>query len=265
MLLASRQNPRFKALRALADDPLRHGQALADGIHLVTACLAKGIHISQLLVSDQGSKNPEVNSLLRRAGAVDCLTLTDALFREVTGIPAPAGIAAVFEIPSPSSGPLCGDAVLLDAVQDAGNVGTILRTAAAAGIRDVCLGPGCAGAWSMKVLRAAQGAHFSLDIREQCDIAEMLARSDVRSIATVARDGVELYQLDLSGPVLWLLGNEGAGLSAPLLAAAGTRAQIPLVDGTESLNVGAAAAVCLFEARRQRQKAKRPALGGPFG
>jgi TrmH family RNA methyltransferase len=212
----------------------------------VAVCLERGVVIRQLLISESGSRNLEVGMLVARAGNVDCLRLSDALFREVTGISAPTGIAAVIEIPAPDIGSLRGDAVLLDAVQDAGNVGAILRTAAAAGIRDVLLGPGCAGAWTLRVLRAAQGAHFSLAIREQADLAD-------------------IYDVDLSAPVFWLFGNEGAGVSPGLVAAARIRATIPLAAGTESLNVAAAAAVCLFEARRQRLKGKRPALGGPPG
>jgi TrmH family RNA methyltransferase len=142
--------------------------------------------------------------------------------------------------------------LLLDAVQDAGNVGAILRTAAAAGVRNVLLGPGCAGAWTPRVLRGGQGAHFSLAIREQVDLAAALAAGSAQSVATVARGGRNLYELDLRGPIHWLVGNEGAGLSAELVAVAQLHATIPLAAGTESLNVAAATAVCLFEANRQR-------------
>jgi TrmH family RNA methyltransferase len=263
-VIASRQNSRYKALRALVEDPRRHGRALADGIHLVTVCLERKAALAQLLVSETGTRNREISALLERASGTESLTLSDALFRELTGIASPTGIAAVIEIPAPVNSPLAGDAVLLEAVQDAGNVGAILRTAAAAGIQDVLLGPGCAGAWSMRVLRAAQGAHFSLAIREQADLSAALAECSALSIATVASGGVDLYDANLAGPVLWLLGNEGAGLSAPILTAAGMRATIPLAAGTESLNVAAAAAICLFEMRRQRYKAKEPARGGLF-
>jgi TrmH family RNA methyltransferase len=105
------------------------------------------------------------------------------------------------------------------------------------------------------VLRGGQGAHFSLVIREQVDPAAALTACHVTSIATVARGGKSLYEMDLTGPILWLVGNEGAGLSAELVAAAKLRATIPLAAGTESLNVAAATAVCLFEASRQRSRA----------
>lgn len=263
LTIASRQNPRFKALCKLADDPARHELAIADGIHLVAACIERGVVIQQLLVSDSGMRNSEIGRLLAQCGSSECLNFSDALFREITGIAAPTGVAAVFAPPRPEASALHGDAVLLDGVQDAGNVGTILRSAAAAGVVDVLLGPGCAGAWTMKVLRAAQGAHFSLRIREQADLLAAVQASAVMSVATVAREGQDLYQLDLSGPVLWLFGSEGAGLSPSLRAAAGAAVTIPLAATTESLNVAATAAVCLFEACRQRRQTKRPAPGGP--
>lgn len=262
-IIASRQNPRFKALRKLAGDPARSGLAIADGIHLVAACIDCGVAVQQLLVSESGMRNIEVSGLLAQGRNAECLYFSDALFREITGIVAPTGIAAVFAPPRLEDSVLHGDAVLLEGVQDAGNVGTILRSAAAAGIVDVLLGPGCAGAWTMKVLRAAQGAHFSLRIRDQADLLAAVQSSAVRSVATVAREGQDLFQLDLSGPVLWLFGSEGAGLSPSLRAAAGAAITIPLAGATESLNVAATAAVCLFEARRQRRQTKRPATGGP--
>ncbi len=250
--IASRDNARFKALRALAADPRGHGRAMADGIHLVATCLARGVTVRQLLVSESGQHHPEVAALLRGAAGSDCLCLRDSLFRELSGVTSPIGIAAVIDIPPAPAELSPGDALLLEAVQDAGNVGAILRTAAAAGVRNVLLGPGCAGAWTARVLRGGQGAHFSLDIREQVDLPATLAGGTATTVATVAHGGKSLYELDLGGPVYWLVGNEGAGLSAELVAAAKIRATIPLAAATESLNVAAAAAICLFEACRQR-------------
>jgi TrmH family RNA methyltransferase len=253
--IVSRDNPNFKALRALGDDARRQGHALADGIHLVATCLARGVQVKQLLVSESGRQHGEIAKLLQDAAGIDCLIFSDSLFREISGVSTPTGIAAVIAIPTPRAGAEAGDALLLDAVQDAGNVGAILRTAAAAGVAEVLLGPGCAGAWTPRVLRAGQGAHFSLTIREQVDLVAALAERPATSIATVARGGASLYELDLRGRLLWLVGNEGAGLSQHLIAAADLRTTIPLAGGTESLNVAAATAVCLFEADRQRRTA----------
>jgi TrmH family RNA methyltransferase len=258
--ITSRANPSFKALRALADDPRaprREGRTLVDGIHLVATCLARGVRIRQILFSESGRQHPEIVALLDQARGIDSLLFSDALFREIVGVATPTGIAAVIEIPSAAEDAsipsFAGDMVLLDAVQDAGNVGTILRTAAAAGVREVVLGSGCAGAWTPRVLRAGQGAHFSLRIREQVDLMRMLTTYGGTSIATVVHEGENLYALDLRQPLVWLFGNEGAGLAPALIAAARHRVTIPLVATSESLNVAVAAAVCLFEAARQRK------------
>ncbi|MBY0340257.1 MAG: RNA methyltransferase, partial [Rhodocyclaceae bacterium] len=185
--------------------------------------------------------------------ATDTLCLKDSLFRELSGVATPTGIAAVIAIPQTDTRLPTDTCVMLDAVQDAGNVGSILRTAAAAGVRDIFLDTGCAGAWTPRVLRAAQGAHFSLNIREQLDLPAMLRQLPMPGVATVVDDATSLYELDLNRPVAWLLGNEGSGLSPELQALAQLRATIPLAAATESLNVAAAAAICLFEGLRQRR------------
>jgi TrmH family RNA methyltransferase len=247
-IIASRDNPTFKALRAQRDP----GRALLDGPHLLAAYLDKVGLPLRVIASESGQANAEVTALLARCEGVEAFCLRDALFRELSATEAPVGILAEIAVPAPPAGAVSGSCVVLDAVQDAGNVGTILRTAAAAGIRDVVLGPGCAGAWTAKVLRAGQGAHFDLALREHADLSGFLAAYAGTSVATVARDGEPLYALDLVGPVAWIFGNEGAGVSEISALAARRRATIPLAPGCESLNVAAAAAICLFEERRQK-------------
>jgi TrmH family RNA methyltransferase len=258
--IRSRDNPDFKVLRQLAGDPRtqrRQGRTLLDGPHLVAAYLDKVGLPERTIVSEAGLAVAEVRQLLSRLAACDVVQLKDSLFREVSGTATPVGILAVIAIPAAPLPPPDGSCVLLDAVQDAGNVGSILRSAAAAGIADVILGPGCAGAWTPRVLRAAQGAHFDLRLREQADLRALLAAHGGTSVAAVARDGESLYHLDLSGPVAWLFGNEGAGLAPDLAVMASSRAMIPMAKGSESLNVAAAAAVCLFEGVRQRASGRR--------
>jgi TrmH family RNA methyltransferase len=258
--IASRDNPTFKALRALAADPRRHGRTLLDGPHLLAAYLDKVGRPLRVVVSETGAAHGEVQGLLQRCAGVETLALRDALFRELAGTETPVGILAEIALPEIEVAAVTASCVLLDAVQDAGNVGTILRTAAAAGVRDVVLGSGCAGAWTPKVLRAGQGAHFDLVIRERVDLPAFLHDYPGTGIAAVAREGTSLYDLDLAGPVAWIFGNEGAGVSEKLCAAvsSGTAlaarhlATIPLAPGCESLNVAAAAAICLFEERRQK-------------
>lgn len=258
--ITSRDNPIVKSLRALAGDAReirRQGRTLIDGPHLVAAYRQRLGAPQMLVVNESAANHGEIQSLLADLPEVQTLALPDGLFREISGVATPVGIVAVIALPEPPRGPVEESCVVLDAVQDAGNVGTILRTAAAAGMREIVLGPGCAGVWTPRVLRAAQGAHFSLAIREQIDLAAMLKGYAGRSVATVARDGDSLYRLDLSGQVAWIFGNEGAGVSDELVALASCRATIPLATETESLNVAAAAAICLFEGVRQRVSRER--------
>lgn len=257
--ITSRDNPTVKALRALAADARelrRQGRTLIDGPHLVGAYLEQVGLPEMLVVSESAGESGEIARLLAAAEAVVRLAVPDALFRELSGVAAPVGILAVIAIPPAPVGSVRGPCVMLDAIQDAGNVGTVLRTAAAAGYREIALGGGCAGAWTPRVLRAAQGAHFGLRIHEQADLAALAQSYGGASVATVASGGTPLYELDLSGELAWIFGNEGAGIAPALAVLAGRRATIPLAQGNESLNVGAAAAICLFEGRRQ-QLAKR--------
>lgn len=254
--IASRDNPGFKELRLLAKDSReqqRQRRAVIDGVHLVEEYRTR-VGLPQLLVvSESGERHAEVQAVLAAHEGVETLRLRDSLFAEISGTPSPVGVLATIAIPDVPDEPPTGSCVMLEGIQDAGNVGTILRSAAAAGVRDVLLGEGCAGAWTMRVLRAAQGAHFGLRLREHADLVTAVGRFAGTSIATVVTGGSPLYELDLRGPVAWIFGNEGAGVSAALAAAAGRRVTIPMDSGSESLNVSAAAAICLFEAVRQRK------------
>jgi TrmH family RNA methyltransferase len=146
---------------------------------------------------------------------------------------------------------------MLESLQDPGNLGSMLRTAVAAGIRQVFLGPGCVFAWAPKVLRAGQGAHFGLSIHERAALPLLAARFPGLVVATDPHADASLYDLDLTGLVAWVFGGEGTGVSPELAARATVRARIPMPGPAESLNVAAAAAVCLFEQVRQRALAVR--------
>jgi TrmH family RNA methyltransferase len=266
-LITSRDNAAFKELRLLAHEPRqqkRQQRTLIEGIHLLAAALEHQIIPELVVLSESALQQTEIQQLLARLPDVPLLALRDALFHEVSELTTPVGLLARIAIPPEIDDLPPGDCLLLDAVQDAGNVGTLLRTAAAAGIRHILLGPGCAGAWSPRVLRAGQGAHFALEIHEAVDLAGFVESYPGAVVAGVAHAGELLYHADLSQPTAWLFGSEGRGIAPELLALTTCRVTIPLAVGSESLNVGAAAAVCLFEMRRQRMMQKVGA-GGTAG
>jgi TrmH family RNA methyltransferase len=252
----SRDNARFKALKRLATstrERRKAGLTLLDGVHLIAAYKSAGGVPEQLLISEGSYDNAEIAAIVASAPQAGVLVLGDALFNDLAQVTTPTGIMALVRAPGPAAIPTQPErCVMLDNIQDAGNVGSILRSTAAAGIRTVFLSSGCAFAWSTKVLRAGMGAHFSLDIHENIDLAACASRLRTRLICTSSHAGKSLYQIDLRGPIAWVFGNEGAGVSKALSESAAELVCIPLAGITESLNVAAAAAICLFEQVRQR-------------
>lgn len=264
--ISSRDNPFFKELVKLAGSARQRrkaGQTLLDGIHLVQACLASGSKPQHLLVIQAALQDREVVALLKKLSAVPVTQLDDTLFAELSELKTPSGILALIELPQPTASIAAARfALLLEDIQDPGNLGSMLRSAAAAGCDAVFLSKGCADAWSPKVLRAGMGGHFALSIHESMDLPAVAAAFQGELFAASLDAKTSLFDCDLRGKLAFALGNEGAGLSGGLLAAASRHVAIPMPGKVESLNVAAAAAVCLFEAARQRQfthPAKAPA------
>ncbi len=253
--ITSRDNAVFKHLKALSGSTQqrrRAGQSVLDGIHLVAAYLDAGRTPAQCLVSERHLAHPEVAPLLARVDPQHVILLADSLFAQLTTVVNGIDLMALIDTPEghlPHR--IEHDCVILDGIQDAGNVGSILRCAAAAGVRDVFLTTGCAFAWSAKTLRAAMGAHFHLNIVEHCTFESMHARLHVPLLATSSHARHAVFDVPLGEPVGWVFGNEGAGVSEQWLSVT-TPISIPQPGGMESLNVAAAAAICLFEAVRQR-------------
>lgn len=254
--IASRDNPAYKALVRLATrsaERKARRQSIIEGAHLVTAALDAGLVPETLLVRHDALEDREASALVARAPGSAVLALSDALFDALSGLDSPPSIMAV--VPTPEGRPAPPDSRLclgIEDIQDPGNVGTLLRSAAAAGVEHVLLSPTCAFAWSPKVLRAGQGAHFALNIIEGADLLAFVKSFAGTSVALCGEGGESLYALDLRGPAIFLVGNEGAGLSSSLEAAASVRAAIPMPGRAESLNAGVAGSIALFEVVRQR-------------
>ena len=252
-LIQSRDNPFFKSLKRLAEsgrERRKTGQTLLDGVHLVEAYEAVFGPVETLIVAESALAGGEISAF---AEGRETVFLADSLLRDLGLVDTPSGLLAVVRMPTAIAA-VDGqkDAILLDGVQDPGNVGTLLRTAAAAGIEQALLAPGCASAWSPKVLRAGQGAHFALAIHEECDLAGFMAGYEGTTVVTCLDGATSLYAARLDGPIAWVFGAEGLGVRSELIEAAGLRIKIPMPGPVESLNVAAAAAVCLFEVVRRR-------------
>jgi len=247
------QNKDIKRLVSKASERKERGLCVLDGAHLLAAFLDSGAKPEALYVSGAGLDRGEVARLVERSAPAPAMLLADNLYDAISTVESPTGVMADVRTPAPRAVPPDADLVLcLEDIQDPGNVGTLLRSAAAAGATHVLLSPTCAFAWSPKVLRAAMGAHFALNIAEGADLAGWVGRYKGQSIALDGRGDASLYDLELRGKTALLVGNEGSGLSPQLLDAAGVRARIPISMRMESLNAAAAGTVALFEAARQR-------------
>jgi TrmH family RNA methyltransferase len=258
--ITSRDNPRLKeAVRLIASSRERRKarRCVLEGEHLVGAYVQRIGPPESLIVAEAAQERPAVRALLASVPAARTIVVAGSAWNELAQVPAAAGVLAVVPTPQPRVRSAADFCLLLEDVQDPGNVGSILRSAAAAGVAQVFLSAQCAFAWSPKVLRAAQGAHFHVEIYEDVDVAAWARGYRGKVAAALAAGGEPLYAADLAGPIAIAIGNEGAGLSAALLAAARVAVTIPMPGRFESLNVAAAAAVCLFECVRQRTRTGR--------
>lgn len=250
--VSSRDNPLLVRLRKFIGDPGAYrklGEVWIEGEHLCAAFVQRGGAAPQAVIGESAWQVPALRELARSAAAV--AVVPDALIAGLSTLESPAPLC--FVVPWAGVGELDPNAasVVLDRLQDAGNVGNILRSAGAFGFTQVVAIKGTAALWSPKVLRAGMGAHFGLRLVEAVEV-DSLARLTVPMLATSSHAARALHEAALPWPCAWVMGHEGQGVSAALTARCAESLRIPQPGGEESLNVAAAAAVCLYESARQR-------------
>jgi len=253
--ITSRDNPLFKSIVRLGRSSRarrEEGSIVLDGVHLVQSYLQQfGAQGVELVIKHSAADHPEIAAIRTEAPVV---TFSDTLFDQAAPVKSPVGILARAPIPHVPSRPLHqGFQVLLDGVQDPGNLGAILRSAAAAGGTLAHLSTTCADAWSPKALRGGMGAQFVLEIREQEDLPALAAALGAPLVACALDADTSIFQSDLRGSIAFAIGGEGRGISPALAARADRKVRIPMQSGIESLNAGAAAAICFFEWARQNE------------
>ena len=250
--VSSRHNDLFKDLRQLLSDPAAYrklGRVWLEGDHLCRALVERGRAPVRAIVTESGWAKPALEALARNAPEIVCVP--DALMRELSGLESPSPIGFLIEAEQ-ASAPRAGvRTVVLDRLQDPGNVGSILRSASAMGFAQVVALKGTVALWSPKVLRAGMGAHFALGLVEGAASAD-LAGLGVPIVGTHLRDARWLHETALPDPLAWVFGHEGQGMSDDVAAACTLRVRIAQPGGEESLNVAAAAAMCLYESTRER-------------
>ncbi|MES2099232.1 MAG: RNA methyltransferase [Pseudomonadota bacterium] len=250
--IASRDNPLLVRLRKLAGDPAAYrklGEVWIEGEHLCAAFVQRGGIAAQAVITEEGWQTPALRVIASTAASV--VVIPAALMVSLSTLESPAPLC--FALPWTGAGELDPQApsVVLDRLQDAGNVGNILRSASAFGFTQVIAIKGTAALWSPKVLRAGMGAHFALRLVEVAS-DEAVARLQVPMLATSSHAARAIHEAPLPWPCAWVMGHEGQGVSKALMQRCAESLRIPQPGGEESLNVAAAAAVCLYESARQR-------------
>ncbi|RZJ12026.1 MAG: RNA methyltransferase [Rubrivivax sp.] len=250
--ITSRDNPALVRLRKLSVDAggyRKTGSVWIEGDHLLRAALQRGWEPSLIVLTEAAMQDADLSALAESAPRA--LVVPVSLFKGLSGLESPAQIGAELAVPDARAIDANAATVVLDRLQDAGNVGAILRSAAAFGVRQVLALKGTAALWSPKVVRAGQGAHFGLRLVEGL-AADDLAELAVPMIATSSHTEHVLHRVTLPSPCAWVMGHEGQGVSAELMARCALTVGIPQPGGEESLNVAAAAAICLYESQRQK-------------
>ncbi|MBD9530039.1 MULTISPECIES: TrmH family RNA methyltransferase [Comamonas] len=243
-MIQSRDNAFVKELRRLSQESTayrKQGQVWLEGDHLCRAALARGLRPKVAVFAE--SVWPQVPAEWVQA-AGKAVVLADSLFAEISSLESPARMGYVMEWDVGAQVQPGVAAVVLDRVQDAGNVGSILRSAAAFGFGQIVALKGTAALWSQKVLRAGMGAHFGLHLVEAASIAEVQALQ-LPLVVTSSHQGTLIHEAALPWPCAWAMGHEGQGVGDALMEMAEHRISIAQPGGEESLNVAAAAAICL--------------------
>ncbi len=252
--ITSRDNPIFKRLKKLAESARVRRDAqmtLLDGEHLLSAYLdADGQ--PHTLVRSASFDAHQFEHWAARCPDAKSIALPDALFHEIAPVLTPTGLLSEAAWLSPVSRNATPLVIVLEDIQDPGNLGSMLRTGAAAGATLAVLSKGCHDPWSPKALRGGQGAQFVLPIACGVDVAAWCAQFEGQSLALALAEDRSVFSSELTGPLAFIVGNEGAGLSDAVRAAASATVQIPMPGKMESLNASAALAIALFEAVRQR-------------
>ncbi len=256
-LITSAQNEQLKHVSKLlsqAKARREYGQTVLEGVHLLQAYLQAGHQPLQVYIPESKSHQAEIRTLLAQLPPNILTCVSNEALSKITSLSDADDVMTVINIPEPPKWPSEGDCIVLERVQDPGNVGTIMRSAAAAGLMQLIVSNDSADVWSPKVLRSGMGAHFLLGIHTRVALPQWLDayQGKVWATALSEENNYSLYALDLLGPSAWIFGNEGSGVSAEVLAKVSGCVKIPMAGQTESLNVAMAATVCLFEQMRQR-------------
>ena len=263
-MISSSRNPRIRTIRALADARTRRqrGRTIVEGLRLVDAALTHGEVTFVLFEAGAGDAIGRLASSARQR-EIEVAACTRAVLAAAAQTETPAGILAEVSIPKPAARSGARLTLVIDGVQDPGNMGALVRTAAAAAATDVCWLAGGADPFGPKAMRAGAGAQFQIPVWAAATAESVRAALEGARIHAAAADGSHDYaEVDWTGPQALIIGSEAHGVSAPLRGLADDSVRIPMSLEVDSLNAAAAAAVILFAAARQRAQASHAESSG---
>lgn len=254
IFLESKDNAKIKHLRSLIEQQAyrkKQRQTVLEGTHLCLSWLQEKGKLASLFTTEAALEHPDLQAIIEQyTGAV--FVISESLYKDISTLGTSLACLAIIDLPQSSKAlDFKADTLILENIQDPGNVGTLLRSAAAANIKQIICTKGSASLWSPRVLRAGMGAHFSLHTFENVELETLLDQFQIPVFVTSSHRSTSLYAQDLTTPCVWILGNEGQGVSDYALAHA-QAVTIPQPGGQESLNVAIAGSICFFEMVRQR-------------
>lgn len=254
IFLESRENPKIKHLRGLIEQNTyrkKQGQTVLEGTHLCLSWLEKNRKIKSIFTTEHALEHEDFVKITEYYQGV-IFVISEVLYKDLSTLGTTLACLAIVDLPTSTQAlNFTEDTLILENVQDPGNVGTLLRSAAAAGIEQIVCTKGSASLWSPRVLRAGMGAHFSLHTYENIVLEDILKQFKIPVYVTSSHESESLYSKNLRSQCVWILGNEGQGVSEFALQHA-QAVTIPQPGGQESLNVAIAGSVCFFEMVRQR-------------
>jgi len=258
--ITSIHNPKIQRVRALLgrrSEREEQSAYVVEGVRLLEEAAVAQLRPQLLLFTPDLPARAQQLVLTFQEAGVECLPLTPALFASVAGTESPQGLLAVLPLPAPQLPPQPNFVVIADNLRDPGNLGTLLRTSAAAGAQAVLLSPGCADAFSPKVVRSAMGAHFRLPLWAAAwdEMTAWITQHSLSIFLADANLGRPYWQVDLRSPLALVIGSEAEGPGPQSAALASGYLSIPMPGRVESLNAAVAAGILLFEVARQRAAA----------
>lgn len=238
MIYSSKQNPLIKKIASLKDKKGRreHGLYIVEGVKMVTEAIKYGQDIVYIVISEKSNFIAQTSA--------EILTVTEQVFSHLSGELTPQGVLAVLKIPSPSSKSPKSNAIILDGIQDPGNMGTIIRTASACGISDIYL-LSCVDAYSPKAVRASMSGIYFVNLNK-CEVNDVKTLLSGYEIIVADFGGKNLFEYKPSGKYAVVIGNEGNGVSQEMKSLADTVLTIPMDSKIESLNASVAASLMMY-------------------